>query len=240
MPVEVRSGKPQAAVVEVDAPLVRAGLRQRDQRRALERVLARALVAQPGLGQDELALDDLADLHAGEPERAPDRARDDAQHRAVLARLGEAREGLPEPAPAGRLARLGRLAAERVPEHRRRATQRRGMRLAVGTRDQQRRRPGLAERLHERRGLDARAPLDDPVVAPLRAQREPAVARHPHRHRHREAAVQQRARDVAQLGRRQVTRECRSKRIIKALGRRAGSVHTSQSSHPPSYTLAFL
>ena len=98
------------------------------QARALERVLARALVAHPGLRQHELALDDLPDLHAGEPERAPDRTRDHAQHRAVLARLGEPREGLPEPAPAGRLARLGRLAAERVPQHRRGAPQRRGMR----------------------------------------------------------------------------------------------------------------
>ena len=127
--VAVRPGRraqrqAQAAALEVDAPLVAAGLRQRHQRRAVERVLARALVAQPGLREHELALDDLADLHAGEPERAPDRARDDAQHGAVLARLGEPREGLPEPAPAGRLARLGRLAAERVAEHRRGAPQR--------------------------------------------------------------------------------------------------------------------
>ena len=151
MPVEVRSGRPEAAALEIDAALVAARLGQRHERRAVERVLARALVAQPGLRQHELALDDLADLHAGEPERAPDRAGDDAQHRAVLARLGEAREGLPEPAPAGRLARLGRLAAERVAEHRGGAPQRVRVRLAVGARDQQRRRARLAERLHERR-----------------------------------------------------------------------------------------
>jgi hypothetical protein len=35
-----------------------------------------------------------------------------------------------------------------------------------------------------------------------------------------------------------VTRQCRSKRIIKALGRRAGSVHAPQSSRRGSYTLA--
>ena len=236
----MRSGRPRRQSVEVDAPFVGAGLGQRDQARALERVLARALVAQPGLRQHELALDDLPDLHAGEPERAPDRTRDHAQHRAVLARLGEPREGLPEPAPAGRLARLGWLAAERVPQHRRGAPQRRGVRLAVGPGDQEGRRCRLAERLHEGRRLDARAPLDDPVVAPLRAQREPAVAGNPHRNRHREAAVQERAGDVAELGRRQVTRKRRGKRIIKALGRRAGRVHASQSSRLPSYTLALL
>jgi hypothetical protein len=37
-----------------------------------------------------------------------------------------------------------------------------------------------------------------------------------------------------------VTRKRCGKRIIKALGRRAGRVHVSQSSHLPSYTLALL
>jgi hypothetical protein len=36
-----------------------------------------------------------------------------------------------------------------------------------------------------------------------------------------------------------VTRKRRGKRIIKALGRRAGRVHESQSSDRRSYTLAF-
>jgi hypothetical protein len=36
-----------------------------------------------------------------------------------------------------------------------------------------------------------------------------------------------------------VTRKRRGKRIIKALGRRAGSVHVPQSSRGRSYTLAF-
>jgi hypothetical protein len=37
-----------------------------------------------------------------------------------------------------------------------------------------------------------------------------------------------------------VTRERCCKRIIKALGRRAGVMHMTQSSVRPSYTLAFL
>jgi hypothetical protein len=36
-----------------------------------------------------------------------------------------------------------------------------------------------------------------------------------------------------------VTRERGSERIIKALGRRAGGMHTTQSSRHPLYTLAF-
>ena len=95
-----RQAEPTA--FELDAALVAARRRERGQRCVVECVLARALVAQPGLRQHQLAFDGLADLHAGEPQRAPDRARDDAQHRAVLARLCEAGEGLPQPAcPAG-------------------------------------------------------------------------------------------------------------------------------------------
>ncbi len=160
--------KPQAAVVEVDAPFVRAGLRQRDQRRALERVLARALVAQPGLGQDELALDDLADLHAGEPERAPDGARDDAQHRAVLARLGKARERLPEPAPAGRLARL-RVAVRRA---RPRASPPRG---AASGHAPRRRDPPPAEPPTRSRRAAPRTPRARRARAARRSSRGPAA-----------------------------------------------------------------
>ena len=62
-------------------------------------------------------------------------------------------------------------------------------------------------------------------MAALRAERESAVALHPHRDGHRQPPVQERARDVAQLRRRQVTRERCGERIIKALGRRAGRLH---------------
>ena len=89
------------------------------------------------------------------------------------------------------------------------------------------------------RFVDARAALDDQVLAALLAQGELAVALHPHRNRHRETAMQERARDVAQLGRRQVPRKRCSERIIKDLGRRAGRVHGSKSSRRHSYTLAF-
>ena len=180
--VAVRAGRgaqrqAEAAAFEIDAALVAAGLRQRHERGAVERVLARALVAQPGLRQHELALDDLADLHAGEPERTPDRAGDDAQHRSVLARLGEAREGLPQPARAGRLPRLGRLAAERVARASRRRVR---SEAACASRARARRPAGrrarVAERLDERGRLDARAPLDDPVLS--RAARR-ARARRP-------------------------------------------------------------
>jgi hypothetical protein len=89
------------------------------------------------------------------------------------------------------------------------------------------------------RRVDARAALDDPVLAALLAQSEPAAPLHPHGDWHRQAAMQERARDVAELGRRQVTRKRCSERIIKALGRRAGSVHKPQCSRLNSYTLAF-
>ncbi len=238
MPVEVRSGRPSRQPVEVDAALELAGLGERGDGGAVERVLACALVAQPRLGERELALDDLADLHAGESERPADRARDDAEDGAVLARLGEARERLPQPAAAGGLAGLGRLAAERVGEHGRGAPQRGVLRLRARCRHEQRGRLRHSERLDAGARLDARAPLDDPVMTPLRAEREAALPLDPDRDRHREAAMQERAGDVTQLGRRQVTRERRSERIIKALGRRAGGMHTTQSNRHALYTLA--
>ena len=240
MPGRGAQRQAEAAAFEIDAALVAAGLGERHERCAVERVLARTLVSQPGLRQHELALDDLADLHAGEPERAPDRAGDDAQHRPVLARLREAREGLPEPAPARRLPRLGRLAAERAPSI---AAARRSVSACAspsGPVTSNGRRARLTERLDERGRLDARASLDDQVGAALGAEREAPVPRHPHRDRHREAAIQEGAGDVAELGRRQVTRKRCGKRIIKALGRRAGRVHVPQCSHLPSYTLAPL
>ncbi len=227
----------QPTTFELDAALVAARRRERGQRCVVECVLARALVAQPGLRQHQLAFDGLADLHAGEPQRAPDRARDDAQHRAVLARLREAGEGLPQPACAGRLPGVGRLSSERVDEHRGRALQQGGVLRGARARDEHGR---GAQRLDDgARFVDMRAALDDPVLAALLAQGELAVSLHPHRDRHRETAMQERARDVAQLGRRQVPRKRCSERIIKDLGRRAGRVHGSKSSRRHSYTLAF-
>jgi len=116
-------------------------------------------------------------------------ARHDAQDRAVLTGVGEARERLPQPAAAGRLTGLGRLAAEGVGEHRCGAPQRGGVRLSSRRGHEQRRGRGHAERLDAGARLHARAPLEDPVMAPLRAQCEAAVALHPHGDRHRQAAM---------------------------------------------------
>ena len=228
--VAVRAGRgaqrqAEPAAVEIDAALELAGRRQRGQPRAVEGELARALVAQPGLRERELALHDLAHLHAGQPEGVAERARDDAQHRTVLACLGQSREGLPQPAPARRLPGLGRNAAERIAEHRRRPLQRGRVLLGARAGHEQRGGARRSDRLDEGRGIEARAPLDDQLMAALRAQGEAALSLHPDSDGHRQPAVQERARDVAQLRRGQVTRERGSERIIKALGRRAGRLH---------------
>ena len=126
---------------------------------------------------------------------------------------------------------------ERVDEHRGRALQQGGVLRGARACDEHGR---GAQRLDDgARFVDMRAALDDPVLAALLAQGELAVSLHPHRDRHRETAMQERARDVAQLGRRQVPRKRCSERIIKDLGRRAGRVHGSKSSRRHSYTLAF-
>ena len=114
------------------------------------------------------------------------------------------------------------------------------MGLGPGTGDEKGCGRAVAERLDDGRLLGLRPALDDPVVAALGAQCEAAFARHPDADRQRQTAIQERAGDVAQLGRRQVPRKRCGKRIIKVLGRRAGRVHTSQSSGLPSYTLALL
>ena len=175
--------QPEAAVLEVDAPLVASGLRERDERRAVERMLSRALVAQPRLGEHELALHDLAHLHAGEPERAPDRARHDAQHGSVLARVGEAREGLPQPATARRLPGLGRLAAERVSEHGCGAPQRLDVRLGPGAGDEQgcrcRRRRAARRRPTARPSRGARRSSRGRAGRTVRGRRRAAPRRRP-------------------------------------------------------------
>ena len=216
----------EPAAVEIDAALVLAGRRQRGQPRAVECELARALVAQPGLRQGELALHDLADLHAGEAERAAERARDDAQHRAVLACLRQSREGLPQPAPTRRLPGLGRNAAERIAEHRRRPLQRGRVFPGARAGDEQRGGARRSDRLDDAPRDSRRARRSTISSWPaLRAQGEAALSLHPDSDGHRQPAVQERARDVAQLRRGQVTRERGSERIIKALGRRAGRLH---------------
>ena len=186
----------------------------------------------------QLALHDLADLHAREPERTPDRTSDDAQHRAVLARLGQAREGLPEPARARGLPGVGWLAVERAAQHHCRAPQQGGVIFGARARDEDGR-AHVPERLDDRAGhADVGPAFNDEVQPTLLAQRESAVPLHPHRDGQCQPAMQERAGDVAQFGRRQVTRKRRGERIIKVLGRRADRVHAPQSSRRCSYTLA--
>ncbi len=234
----MRKGQPEPATVEVDGALVAAGGRERGERTPVERVLAGALVAQPRLRELQLALHDLADLHAREPERTPDRTSDDTQHRAVLARLGQPREGLPEPARARGLPGVGWLAVEGAAQHGGRAPQRGRVILGARAGDED---GGarIPERLDDRAGhADIGPALDDEIQAALFAQRETAVPLDPHRDGQCQPAMQERAGDVAQFGRRQVTRKRRGERIIKVLGRRADRVHTPQSSRRCSYTLA--
>ena len=233
----------EAAAFEIDAALVTAGLGQRHERGAVERVLARALVSQPGLRQHELALDDLADLHAGEL-RARSRSRGrrrSAPRRARVPRARRAKACHSQRPPAG-CPVSGGWPPSASPSIA--AARRSDVRVRLAARARRPAAPpsptspsGSDERRTPRRARAARRSSREPRCC---AEREAAVPLHPHRDRHREAAMQERAGDVAELGRRQVTRKRCSERIIKALGRRAGRVHEPQCSHLPSYTLALL